>query len=379
MPGAPPAVVGWDIGGVQLKAAVVAAGGTPADARIAVRPFEVWRGRQRLSDVLREVAAELGGVDPDVPMALTMTAELSDAFRSKREGVLFVLDAIRAAFPRNPVFGFDHHGKFVPSEAARARPLDLAATNWIASALLLATHVDDCILMDVGSTTTDIVPIRAGRLVAEGDTDLSRLTAGELVYTGVLRSNPNTLTTTVPVGGRPCRVADEHFAIMADVYVLQGRLDPTGYTCRTPDGRGTTPAACAERLARLVCADLEALGMPTVTRMAAYVAERQLQAIGGGLAQVLSRWEGSAGRPEDGGPKSSDKASRRGPEDRPRPARESVSVAPAGAGAFLAEEVARRAGLAVLEPGRVWGGEGVALPAVAAARLLSAHLAGGSR
>jgi uncharacterized hydantoinase/oxoprolinase family protein len=48
--------------------------------------------------VLRELAAETGGGGADTH-AVTMTAELSQMFRTKRAGVQFVLDAVVAAFP----------------------------------------------------------------------------------------------------------------------------------------------------------------------------------------------------------------------------------------------------------------------------------------
>jgi (4-(4-[2-(gamma-L-glutamylamino)ethyl]phenoxymethyl)furan-2-yl)methanamine synthase len=335
--------VGWDVGGVQIKAArVEARAGSSCAVRTVVHPFEVWRGRERLPAVLREVAEELA-LHPGTPLALTMTAELSDAFRSKREGVLFVMEGARTAFPQNPVFVLDSRGEFVALSQARSRPLDFAATNWIASALYVASRVDDCILVDVGSTTTDIVPIRGGRLACEGRNDLARLSAGELVYTGVLRTNPNTLTTSVPVRGRPCRVAAEYFAVMADAYVLLGRLGVGDYICATPDGRDPSPASCGERLARLVCGDYEMLSEPELVKMARYLVECQVRAVSEGLLQVLSRWDAPADAP----------------------------VAPAGVGAFLAAEVAGRLGLAVLPAGSIWAEEGMALPAVAAARLLA--------
>jgi len=339
--------VGWDVGGVQVKAArVESRAGASCAVRTAVRPFEVWRGRERLPAVLIEVAEELA-LDSGTPLALTMTAELSDAFRCKREGVLFVMDGVGKAFPQNPVFVLDSRGEFATLSQARSRPLDFAATNWIASALFAASRVDACILVDVGSTTTDIVPIQGGRLVCEGRSDLARLSSGELVYTGVLRTNPNTLTASVPVRGRPCRVAAEHFAVMADAYVLLGRLGVADYTCPTPDGRDSSPAACAERLARLVCADREMLSEPEIVKIARYLVECQLRALSEGLLQVMSRRDAPPGAP----------------------------VAPAGVGAFLAAEVAGRLGLAVLPAGSIWADEGVALPAVAAARLLAASTA----
>jgi probable H4MPT-linked C1 transfer pathway protein len=344
----PLVTIGWDVGGVQVKAAKVESrAGVLRVVRTVVRPFEVWRRRELLPGILSEVAEDLS-IDSATPHALTMTAELSDAFRDKREGVLFVMDGIREAFPQSAVFALDCDGEFAALPEARLRPLAFAATNWVASALFAASRVDACILVDVGSTTTDIVPVRSGRLACEGRNDLARLTAGELVYTGLLRTHPNTLPATVPVRGRPCRLAAEHFAVMADAHLMVGRIGVEDYTCPTPDGRGVSLAASAARLARLVCADREILSDEEIAGIARYLIERQLQAVGEGLLQVASRWDAPA----------------------------EIVVAPAGAGAFLAAEVAGRLGIEVLPPGALWGAEGAALPAAAAACLLGR--AGGS-
>ena len=76
-----------DVGGANTKAAWLHEGALCTVSR----PFEVWRDRDALATVLREVAAEVAG-GPAGAVAVTMTAELSDAFRTKREGVGFVLD-----------------------------------------------------------------------------------------------------------------------------------------------------------------------------------------------------------------------------------------------------------------------------------------------
>jgi probable H4MPT-linked C1 transfer pathway protein len=275
-----------------------------------------------------------------------MTAELSDAFRDKREGVLFVMDGLAAAFPQSTAFALDSDGVLVPLPAARLRPLGFAATNWIASALYAAPLIREGILVDVGSTTTDIIPIREGRLACEGRTDLDRLVAGELVYTGALRTNPNTLASTVPVRGRPCRLAAEQFAVTADVYLILGAIDAGDYTCPTPDGRAASLAAARERLARLVCADREMLSDGEIAGIAHYLRERQLQAIGEGLLQVVSRLDGLP----------------------------AIPVVPCGAGAFLASAVASRLGLQVLPAADLWGDAGATLPAAAAAHLLGSRL-----
>ncbi len=92
------ATLAVDIGGANTKAAWL----DGESLRTVSRPFEVWRNRAALSAVLRDVAAEVAG-GPAHAVAITMTAELSDAFRTKREGVAFVLDAAQDALGARPL------------------------------------------------------------------------------------------------------------------------------------------------------------------------------------------------------------------------------------------------------------------------------------
>src|SRR5205823_3861432 len=52
-------ILGWDIGGANVKAALVEHG---SDAVIVERPFALWREPHRLTDVLIEIAGPLGPV-----------------------------------------------------------------------------------------------------------------------------------------------------------------------------------------------------------------------------------------------------------------------------------------------------------------------------
>src|SRR5439155_1468901 len=190
------------------------------------------------AEVLRAVAAELPEAEAT---AVTMTAELSDVFRTKREGVTFILDAMGAVTGgRLAVFTTD--GVFVSDAEARARPLAVAASNWMATAVLVARHVTDALLVDIGTTTTDVVPIQGGRVVARGRTDPERLLAGELVYTGSVRTNVAAIVARVPLWGGECPVAAEYFAVSGDAHLRLGDLDPAAYTVSTPDGGAPTAA-----------------------------------------------------------------------------------------------------------------------------------------
>ena len=344
MPGDSLKTIGWDIGGANIKAVSLCRQKEgPFQSRVAVRPFEIWRERESLPAALAELGEALGFSGAKA-MAVTMTAELSDTFRTKREGVLFIFDAMARAFPLAPIHPLSLAGEFVLLGEARLRPLDFAASNWVAAALYVAAGHPTCILFDVGTTTADIIPIHDGQIVGRGITDMERLTSGELVYSVILRTNPDTIAGQVPINGQMCRVASEYFTVMADVYLILGLISEEAYTCPTPDGRAKTPDAARERLARLVCADGEMLNEEQTLKLARYLFEKQLQQLTGALCQVLSGLENGYQMP----------------------------LAVAGAGSFLAALAGQRLGITILDLGREWGEEAVAaLPAYAAAYLLA--------
>src|SRR3954470_8179091 len=269
-----PATLALDIGGANTKAAWL--DGTTL--RTVSRPFQVWRDRSALSQVLREVAAEVAAGPADA-VAITMTAELSDAFRIKREGVAFVLKAAEDALGDRPLNVLTTAGELVSMEAARARPWDVAAANWVATALAVAGAYPDALLIDIGSTTADVVPIAGGRVAATGRNDLERLLAGELVYTGVLRTNLAAIAPRVPIRGDWCPVASESFAISADVHLVLGQLAQEAYDCPTPDGRPATLAFARERIARLVCSDSDQLAAGEIDAIAAFLADEQMRQV----------------------------------------------------------------------------------------------------
>lgn len=342
-------IIGWDIGGANVKASWFNdEPGQEAAVRTVSHPFEIWRERGRLVEVLKGAAEAVScGATPQA-MAATMTAELSDVFATKREGVLFVVEALKSAFPDTPLYGLDLSGLVVPLGEAYERPLAFAAANWLASALWIAEAIRSGLLVDVGSTTTDIIPVVEGRVAAEGRTDMDRLASGELVFTGVLRTNLAAIVQSAPVAGRICRVASECFAVSGDVHLIVGDLKVEEYTCSTPDGRPPSLASARGRLARLVCADIEMLSDLEIDGLARWIRERQVRQIRDGMEQVIARV----------------------PVLREHP------VLLLGAGAFLAAEVASAMGLESRDLSVELGERAKALPCLAVAHLLARRLRG---
>jgi probable H4MPT-linked C1 transfer pathway protein len=309
-------ILGWDIGGVNVKVARVDE--VVLDARS--RPFELQRQPDALVRVLSDLASDVGAIptSSSLSCAVTMTAELSQMFRTKRDGVSFVLDAVGAAFPEADVRVFTTDGRFLDVDAARREPMAVAAANWAAAARLAATRWPTALLVDIGTTTTDIIPMVGGSVVAAGATDPGRLASGELVYTGALRTPVEAIAREVPYRDGFAGVSAEAFALIGDAHLWRGCLAARDYTVGTPDGRPATREFAGERLARVICADRELLDEADVSRIADAVAAAQVDIVTAAIKRVISR----------------------------HPAIEAAVVA--GLGAFIASEAACAAGLRVV-------------------------------
>ncbi|HEX6435132.1 MAG TPA: hydantoinase/oxoprolinase family protein [Gemmatimonadales bacterium] len=280
-------ILGWDIGGVNTKATRLTLQPDVTSHSLCL-PYELQRNPSALGPTLQSAARQLGAGDEDLH-AITMTAELSQTFRSKREGVGFILDALEATFPPGRLHVYTVAGKFVSPHEARQQPLDVAASNWSATAHWVATLQPTCVLIDIGSTTTDLIPILNGQVSALGRTDPDRLGTGELVYTGVVRTPVEAVTHQVPLRGRATGLAAEGFALMGDVFLWLGRLHAKDYTCPTPDGRPATRSYAGERIARAVCADREMLGEKDIDQIVGALSRAQVQRITEALHDIRRR------------------------------------------------------------------------------------------
>ena len=278
-------VIGWDIGGANIKVARAHANRL---REVRSVPFAIQHTPQALVPTLQRLVRELGA-PPSEAHAVTMTAELSQYFRTKREGVCFVLDAVASAFPTAAVHAFTVTGNFVPPEFGRDHPLDVGAANWAATATLLARNCSNTVLIDVGSTTTDIIPICQGIVAAQGRTDPDRLRSSELLYLGAVRTPLEAVVHNIPLEAGMAGIAAEAFALAGDAYVWLGELHPDSYCAPTPDGRPATREFVRERLARAVCADREMLADSAISAIASHVATAQLNRTVQALAQVLRR------------------------------------------------------------------------------------------
>lgn len=339
----PEPVVGWDLGGAHLKAARLDSCG--AVERVVQLPCPLWLGIDRLHAGLEQAAALLG---PARLHAVTMTGEMVDLFPTRNDGVERLVTAMRERYPEEELRFYAGTDGFVGAGEAAGAANRIASANWMASGTLVAGARTDVMLVDIGSTTTDLVVVRGGRIAARGFDDATRLAAGELVYTGVVRTPVMAMAERVPFEGVRIPLIAENFATAADVHRLTGRLREGADQYPAADGGEKTAAGSARRLARMIGHDSGSRPLTAWSELAAWLAGVQLGRIFDACAGLIER-EGLA-------------------MDAP--------VVGAGIGRFLAEELAARLRRPYVEFGRLLPGircddEAVSdcAPAVAVARL----------
>jgi probable H4MPT-linked C1 transfer pathway protein len=273
--------LGIDIGGANLKLAD-GCGFTESFA------FALWRQPERLSQELRTLIAHAPGRDH---LAVTMTGELADCFSTKADGVRFILQALHEAADGRHTRVYLNTGMLVTPQVAVTRPGEVAAANWHALARFAGRFAErgTALLIDVGSTTCDIVPLQDGAPAAAGFTDTERLLCGELVYTGVDRSPVCAVLDGVPFRGQSCPVAGEVFATTRDVYVILDKLPEDSDTRFTADGRPATKPWARTRLARMICADSETFNHRDAVTLAQAVADAQARRIAVAMERVVAR------------------------------------------------------------------------------------------
>ena len=272
--------VGLDIGGANLKAA-------HTSGWSASTPFAMWKEFRTLAE---SIAKLLHDCPAFVGVAITMTGELADCFATRAEGVAVILEQLTNIIPASMVRVYCVDGQWKSVSQSARDPWKVAASNWHALAKFSLRYTGErtCLLMDTGSTTTDLVPIRGGAIALDASTDSQRLQSGSLVYTGIERSNIVGLVSEVTLFGTSCPVMNEQFATTRDVYLWLRDLDEEPSCTQTADGKPATRDASRFRLARVVGEDGSTLADADIDRIAEQIAASQTKLVAKAINKVIA-------------------------------------------------------------------------------------------
>lgn len=278
------AMLGWDIGGAHLKAALVDDEGHALQVIQVACPL--WLGLHELNLAVAKVQDKLSHVPAQ--HAVTMTGELADIFPDRESGVRQIAEVMNDVLHCKPRFFAGKHGLIAATELP-AYLKDIASANWLASATFVAGKLPQGLFVDIGSTTADLSLVRDGAVLNRGFSDAERMQCEELVYTGVVRTPLMALAKRIPFAGEWQVVAAEHFATTADVYRLTAELNPAEDMAETADGAAKTLHDSARRMARMIGRDLADAPHAAWEELAYAFRQAQLDLLKSAVLRQLSR------------------------------------------------------------------------------------------
>lgn len=278
-------IAGLDIGGANTDLAIIDfKEGNIEKIAIDYEYLPMWSNNHDLVDTLKRLIEKITPLDSLDGVSISMTSELVDAYETKHEGVMDVVLKCEELF--NSKIAFVGVDGMISLEEVKENPLKVAAANWIGTSQIASLISENCIFIDTGSTTTDIIPVINGKECSRGRSDFERLATGELVYTGTLRTNLASFLDKIPLNGKDYRIASELFAQTADVYMVLDKITENDYICDTFDGNGKEKIDCMRRISRVVCSDLEELSEDEIIEISKFIHEKQVEQIADGLKQV---------------------------------------------------------------------------------------------
>ncbi|MCK9607256.1 MAG: H4MPT-linked C1 transfer pathway protein [Methylomonas sp.] len=315
-------IMGWDIGGAHVKAALLNEAGEVL--QVVQRSCPLWKGLAHLEHAIQAVLQVLQG--PCDRHAVTMTGELADCFSGREQGVAAIIQTLRAQLGTANLLIFAGSKGFIGAEAVNQSDyLAIASANWIASAQLAAKYRERALFVDIGSTTADILLIEQHTLQAVGYSDYDRLVSAELVYTGIVRTAVMAVAQQAEFNGQSMGLMAEYFATMADVYRVTGDLNEAHDQNDSADGAEKTALASARRLSRMTGYEFTETDWPLWRAFAKTLKQQQKHKLRQACLRQMHR-----------------KASA-----------EELGFIGAGVGRFLVKEIADELGLAYLDFSRL--------------------------
>ncbi|MCS7121218.1 MAG: H4MPT-linked C1 transfer pathway protein [Archaeoglobaceae archaeon] len=314
-------MLGLDVGGANLKVA--------HESGAEIIYFPIWKKylelERTLSSIAKKYNSKIAGV--------VITAELSDVFKNKDEGINFVSSVCKRVFEK--VYFLDIYGNL---KDEILDPRKFAASNWVASVkFLMMEGFSNFLFVDVGSTTSDLIPVT--KKIEASLTDFERLKRDELIYFGILR----TPVFHILKRFSGARLAAEFFATTADVFLVTGDIKEEDYTCETADGKGKDKISCMRRLARVLCCDLEEIGEKNVETFAFEVKKAMIDELSKAIMEKFESYD-------------------------------LEKVIGCGIGEFLIEEACRSAGVEYLAASSIYKEYSKLFPAFAMLKLVESSL-----
>ena len=173
--------LGIDIGGAHIK--IVGLDQSQNICLVKYRKCYLWKNPKKLKQEIAFINSLSN--NKNIICGVTMTAELCDIFPDRLTGAKIILNECKKI--KFKTFLYSKSDKVF--EKLQSNNLsNLISMNWHSIGKYLTNFVKNALIIDFGSTTTDFICIKNGKIMNKAFNDFKRLSSGEILYTGLIRT-----------------------------------------------------------------------------------------------------------------------------------------------------------------------------------------------
>ena len=169
--------LGIDIGGANLK--IIGVNENKQIVYVDYSSCKIWQDKSYLDSKLLELNKIKA--KEKVKCGITMSAELCDCFKNREFGAKQIFKSCKKLifdcyfYSKSKIF-------FIKNDSYK----NIISMNWHSIGRFLKKKIENAIVIDFGTTTTDFIVIKKGQILNKNYDDFSRLNNNELLYTGLL-------------------------------------------------------------------------------------------------------------------------------------------------------------------------------------------------
>ncbi len=231
--------LGIDIGGAHIK--LVGLDEKKELIFVDYLKFYFWKEEKSINKIFNYINSKS---NKNTLSGITMTAELCDIFKNRVDGFRKIYNYCKKL--KNNYFFYTKSKKIFEKKNYSA----IVSMNWHSIGRLLEKKYKNAIIVDFGSTTTDIICIKNYVIQNKNFDDFSRINSSELVYTGLTRTPIFAINSKVKINGKNFEIIPEFFSDMSDVYRINSILKKEFDIDETADGKKRSKFLSYSRLSR---------------------------------------------------------------------------------------------------------------------------------
>ena len=253
--------LGWDIGGANTKICVF-------DSKYNIiecvsKNIHIWENFEDIKYLFHNICAKYK--DFEIVNYITITAESCDNFISRADGIINILEICNKNMCGQVLY-YLNNNTYAYYERAKKDPYKLFSTNWMLTYSFLNKSEKFNLLLDIGSTTTDI--IYKNMKINNNITDFHRLSNKTLLYAGVVRTPISMLFDKVFLNDKYVPLINEVYSTTGDIFTITNDIFLENTEYLGADNLAYTKKNSLIRLARNIGIDYEEKIETNITKVA---------------------------------------------------------------------------------------------------------------